>query len=99
MNLPSVAASLGVTVAVFQKGWLGGLLGVKAGPIETFIPVFLFPFVFGLSMAPKEDFAEVLSDYAAVLASLGGENPENGVLAPWYAATTCDSERLPACVL
>jgi RND superfamily putative drug exporter len=50
MNLLSVAASLGVTVAVFQDGWLGGLLGVKAGPIEAFIPVFLFAIVFGLSM-------------------------------------------------
>jgi len=50
MNLLSVAASLGVTVAVFQNGWLGGPLGVKAGPIEAFIPVFLFAIVFGLSM-------------------------------------------------
>jgi RND superfamily putative drug exporter len=50
MNLLSVAASLGVTVAVFQNGWLGGLFGVKAGPIEAFIPVFLFAIVFGLSM-------------------------------------------------
>ncbi|MBV9423264.1 MAG: MMPL family transporter [Solirubrobacterales bacterium] len=50
MNLLSVAASLGVTVAVFQDGWLGGPLGVKAGPIEAFIPVFLFAIVFGLSM-------------------------------------------------
>jgi RND superfamily putative drug exporter len=50
MNLLSVGASLGVTVAVFQDGWLGGALGVKAGPIEAFIPVFLFAIVFGLSM-------------------------------------------------
>jgi RND superfamily putative drug exporter len=50
MNLLSVGASLGVTVAVFQDGWLGGLLGVRAGPIEAFIPVFLFAIVFGLSM-------------------------------------------------
>jgi RND superfamily putative drug exporter len=50
MNLLSFAAALGVTVAVFQNGWLGGLLGVRAGPIEAFIPVFLFAIVFGLSM-------------------------------------------------
>jgi RND superfamily putative drug exporter len=50
LNLLSVAASLGVTVGVFQDGWLGGLLGVRAGPIEAFIPVFLFAIVFGLSM-------------------------------------------------
>jgi len=50
MNLLSVGASLGVTVAVFQDGWLGGRLGVKPGPIDAFIPVFLFAIVFGLSM-------------------------------------------------
>ena len=50
MNLLSIGASLGVIVAVFQKGWLGGLLGVTAGPIEAFIPVMLFAIVFGLSM-------------------------------------------------
>jgi putative drug exporter of the RND superfamily len=50
MNLLSVAASLGVVVAVFQYGWLGSLLNVKAGPIEAFIPVILFAVVFGLSM-------------------------------------------------
>jgi RND superfamily putative drug exporter len=37
-------------VAVFQWGWLGSLLGVTAGPIDAFIPVFLFAIVFGLSM-------------------------------------------------
>jgi putative drug exporter of the RND superfamily len=50
MNLLSVAASLGVVVAVFQYGWLGGLFNVRAGPIEAFIPVILFAIVFGLSM-------------------------------------------------
>ena len=50
MNLLSVGASLGVTVAVFQHGWLGGLFNVKAGPIEAYIPVFVFAIVFGLSM-------------------------------------------------
>ena len=50
MNLLSIGASLGVVVAVFQWGWLGGLLGVTGGPIDAFIPVFLFAIVFGLSM-------------------------------------------------
>ncbi len=50
MNLLSIGASLGVIVAVFQWGWLQGLLGVQAGPIESFIPVMLFAIVFGLSM-------------------------------------------------
>jgi RND superfamily putative drug exporter len=50
MNLLSIGASLGVIVAVFQWDWLDGLLGVRAGPIESFIPVMLFAIVFGLSM-------------------------------------------------
>jgi RND superfamily putative drug exporter len=50
MNLLSIGASLGVIVAIFQHGWLGGLFGVEAGPIDSFIPVMLFAIVFGLSM-------------------------------------------------
>ena len=50
MNLLSIGAALGVGVAVFQWGWLGGLFGVTAGPIDAFIPVMLFAIVFGLSM-------------------------------------------------
>jgi RND superfamily putative drug exporter len=50
MNLLSIGASLGVSVAIFQWGWLGGPLGVQAGPIDAFIPVMLFAIVFGLSM-------------------------------------------------
>ena len=50
MNLLSIGAALGVIVAIFQWGWLGGLLGVSGGPIESFIPVMLFAIVFGLSM-------------------------------------------------
>jgi len=50
MNLLSIGASLGVIVAIFQWGWLGSLMGVHQGPIESFIPVMLFAIVFGLSM-------------------------------------------------
>jgi RND superfamily putative drug exporter len=50
MNLLSIAASLGVAQAVFERGWLGGLLGVQRGPIDAFIPVLAFAIVFGLSM-------------------------------------------------
>jgi RND superfamily putative drug exporter len=50
MNLLSIGASLGVIVVVFQWGWFDGLMGVKGGPIESFIPVMLFAIVFGLSM-------------------------------------------------
>ena len=50
MNLLSIGAALGVTVAVFQHGWLGGLFGVEPGPVEAWLPVMLFAIVFGLSM-------------------------------------------------
>jgi RND superfamily putative drug exporter len=50
MNLLSIGASLGVVQAVFERGWLGGVFGVQAGPIDAFIPVLLFAIVFGLSM-------------------------------------------------
>ncbi|MFZ0974702.1 MAG: MMPL family transporter [Solirubrobacteraceae bacterium] len=51
MNLLSVGAGLGVVTAVFQDGWGASLLGVdKTGPIEPFLPVLLFPILFGLSM-------------------------------------------------
>ena len=50
MNLLSTAASLGVVTAVFQFGWFGKLLGIAPGPIEAFVPVLMFPILFGLSM-------------------------------------------------
>jgi RND superfamily putative drug exporter len=50
MNLLSIGAAIGATVAVFQWGWLGGLLGVEKGPVEPWIPVLMFAVVFGLSM-------------------------------------------------
>ena len=51
MNLLSIGASFGIVVAVFQWGWLGSAIGLNGtGPIEAFLPVFLFAIVFGLSM-------------------------------------------------
>ena len=50
MNLLSVAAAYGVIVAVFQWGWLGSLFGAQPGPIDPWIPMFLFTILFGLSM-------------------------------------------------
>jgi RND superfamily putative drug exporter len=50
MNLLSIGASLGVVQAVFERGWLAGLFGTQAGPIDAFIPVLTFAIVFGLSM-------------------------------------------------
>jgi RND superfamily putative drug exporter len=50
MNLLSIGGALGASVALFQKGWLAGPLGVEPGPIEPWIPVLMFAVVFGLSM-------------------------------------------------
>jgi RND superfamily putative drug exporter len=50
MNLLTIGASLGVTVAVFQNGWFANVLGVQKGPIEAWVPVLMFAVVFGLSM-------------------------------------------------
>jgi uncharacterized membrane protein YdfJ with MMPL/SSD domain len=51
MNLLSVAAAYGVLVAVFQWGWLDGLLGYESlGYINSMTPPFLLAIVFGLSM-------------------------------------------------
>jgi RND superfamily putative drug exporter len=51
MNLLSVAAAFGVVVAIFQWGWLGGLIGISTtAPIAAFLPVMVFAIVFGLSM-------------------------------------------------
>jgi RND superfamily putative drug exporter len=51
MNLLSVCAAFGVVVAVFQWGWLGGIVGISTtSPIAAFLPVMVFAIVFGLSM-------------------------------------------------
>jgi len=51
MNLLSVGAAYGVMVAVFEWGWLGGLIGIgETGPIDPWIPVTMFTILFGLSM-------------------------------------------------
>ncbi|MET7418999.1 MMPL family transporter [Dactylosporangium sp. NPDC005555] len=49
--LLSVAATFGAVVAVFQWGWLAGLIGVEqTGPIVSLLPVILIGIVFGLAM-------------------------------------------------
>ncbi len=51
MNLLSIGAAYGILVAIFQWGWASELIGVdRAGPIEAWVPMFLFAIVFGLSM-------------------------------------------------
>ncbi|HEY3492463.1 MAG TPA: MMPL family transporter, partial [Solirubrobacterales bacterium] len=51
MNLLSIGAAFGLIVAVFQWGWGASLIGIdETGPIISFLPIFLFAIVFGLSM-------------------------------------------------
>ena len=51
MNLLSIGAAYGVVVAIFQWGWLKGLIGVESeAPIEAWVPMMLFTILFGLSM-------------------------------------------------
>lgn len=49
-SLLSLGAALGITVAVFQWGWLAGPLGLQnTGPIFPFLPIMVFAILFGLS--------------------------------------------------
>jgi RND superfamily putative drug exporter len=51
LNLLSVGAAYGVLVLVFQHGWVQGLLGFQSnGTIISWLPLFLFVILFGLSM-------------------------------------------------
>jgi RND superfamily putative drug exporter len=51
MNLLSISAAFGVLVAIFQWGWLDGLLGFESqGALDTINVPLIFAVVFGLSM-------------------------------------------------
>ena len=51
LNLLSIAAAYGVLVMVFQWGWAASLIGLESTvPIISFIPMFMFAILFGLSM-------------------------------------------------
>ena len=51
MNLLSIGASYGVLTAVFQYGWLSGLIGLDGPvPVVSYVPLFMFAVLFGLSM-------------------------------------------------
>ncbi|HVP04348.1 MAG TPA: MMPL family transporter [Dehalococcoidia bacterium] len=83
MNLLSIGASFGILVAIFQWGWLGGILGVsREGPVESFLPMMLFSVLFGLSM-DYEVFlvSRIREEYVAT-----GDNTES--VARGLAATT-----------
>ncbi|MDN3266096.1 MMPL family transporter [Streptomyces sp. MA15] len=74
--LLSVLAALGAVVAVYQWGWLSGLMGVEeTGPIMSMMPLFMVGVVFGLAM-----------DYEVFLvtrireAHIHGEKPNQAVV-------------------
>jgi len=80
-SLLSFTASTGITVAVFQWGWLNGLLGVTGtGPIFPFLPVMVFAILFGLSMdyhvflvsRMQEEWARTEANAVAVRRGLAG---------------------------
>ncbi|MDN3021690.1 MMPL family transporter [Streptomyces sp. S.PB5] len=51
LNLLSVGAAYGILVAVFQHGWGASLVGAEGvGAIISWLPLFLFVILFGLSM-------------------------------------------------
>jgi RND superfamily putative drug exporter len=51
MNLLSIGASYGILTAIFQYGWLSGVIGLNGSvPIVSYVPLFMFAILFGLSM-------------------------------------------------
>ncbi|GAB2833324.1 MMPL family transporter [Actinocorallia aurea] len=79
--LLSMAASLGAVVAVYQWGWLDGLIDVpKVGPVVSFVPILLIGVLFGLAMdyelflvsGMREAHARGLGPREAVVAGVRG---------------------------
>ncbi|MEU9153203.1 MMPL family transporter [Streptomyces sp. NPDC048417] len=86
--LLSVGAAFGATVAVFQWGWLAGLLGVPSlGPIASFAPIIVMAVLFGLAMdyevflvsAMREDYGHRKDARRAIL--VGARNASRVVTA------------------
>ncbi len=81
LNLLSVGAAYGVLVMVFQWGWGAGLIGVESTvPIVSFIPLFMFAILFGLSMdyevfllsRVREEYRRHGDNTRAVIAGIAG---------------------------
>jgi RND superfamily putative drug exporter len=80
MNLLSIAAAYGVIVAIFQWGWLKGLVGLdETVPIVSFVPLVMFAILFGLSMdyevfllsRIREEYYETRDNRRSVVDGLG----------------------------
>ena len=72
---------MGITVAVFQWGWLAGPIGISGtGPIMPFLPIMVFAILFGLSMdyqvflvtRMQEEWARTGDNAASVRRGLAG---------------------------
>ncbi|NUR04213.1 MAG: MMPL family transporter [Streptomyces sp.] len=86
--LLSLGAAFGATVAVFQWGWLAGLLGVPSlGPVASFAPIIVMAVLFGLAMdyevflvsAMREDYGHRGDARRAIL--VGARNASRVVTA------------------
>ncbi|HEV7721513.1 MAG TPA: MMPL family transporter [Iamia sp.] len=77
LNVASVAVAFGVLALVFQHGWAEGLLDFESnGTVVSWIPMFLFVVLVGLSM---DYHVLVLSRIRE--AAAGGESPREAVAA------------------
>jgi len=76
MNLLSIGAAYGVLIAVFQFGWLHGLIGLdSAVPIVSYVPLFMFAVLFGLSMDYEVFLVSQIKEHADA-----GEGPKHAVV-------------------
>ncbi|HZV73589.1 MAG TPA: MMPL family transporter [Conexibacter sp.] len=81
LNILSVAAAWGVLVLVWQEGWLSNAIwGIPAtGAIDSWIPLMVFAFLFGLSMdyevfilsRMREEYDNTGDTNAAVVTGIG----------------------------
>jgi putative drug exporter of the RND superfamily len=76
MNLLSIGAAYGVLIAVFQFGWLHSLIGLdSAVPIVSYVPLFMFAVLFGLSMDYEVFLVSQIKEHADA-----GEDPRRSVV-------------------
>ncbi|MBT8208261.1 MAG: MMPL family transporter [Acidimicrobiia bacterium] len=80
LNLLSIGAAYGVLVMVFQWGWGMGFIGLESTvPIISFIPMFMFAVLFGLSMdyevfllsRVREDYIITRDNEGSVIRGIG----------------------------
>lgn len=78
--LLTTGATFGITVAVFQWGWLRSLIGLSsAGPLVSFLPILMIGILFGLAMdyevflvsRMREDFVHGADAHEATRSGVG----------------------------